>query len=123
MQYKDLITELEVLISERQGSVLGRDWIKALKLNQVRLKDLQQNAVFRVGDTQTLSEILNEHKKVFIDELGCCTNFKAHLYLKDGARPAFCKARSVPFALTPEVEKELGKLVQDEVLTPVDFSD
>ena len=123
VQYKEVTTELEVLISDRQGSVLGRDWIKALKLNQVRLKDLQQNSIHKVSDALTLNEILNEHKTVFRDELGCCKEFKAHLYLKEGSRPTFCKARSVPFALMPEVEAELNKLVQDGVLSPVDFSD
>lgn len=48
---------------------------------------------------------------------------KAKLTLKENVTPQFVKARKVPFALRPRVEKELDKLVSDGILTKVDHSE
>lgn len=71
----------------------------------------------------TMDKILRSHAAVFMDELGCCRDFRAHLYLKENARPVFCKARTVPFALREEVDEDIQRLLKLGVLTPVDFSD
>lgn len=59
-----------------------------------------------------LQGVLNSHAEVFREDLGLCTDFKAHLYLKQNARPVFCKARPVPFAVKVEVENGLNRLVK-----------
>ncbi|XP_030755820.1 uncharacterized protein K02A2.6-like [Sitophilus oryzae] len=42
--------------------------------------------------------------------------------MQDGAKPKFCKARSVPFALCRGVEAELDRLISENILSPVSYS-
>lgn len=48
---------------------------------------------------------------------------KATLHLKKNVRPVFCKARSVPFALRPAVERELERMQSEGIIMPVEFSE
>lgn len=43
-------------------------------------------------------------------------------FLKDDGQPIFCKARTVPYAIKEQVEKELRKLVERGVLKSVKHS-
>ncbi|XP_055345223.1 uncharacterized protein K02A2.6-like [Paramacrobiotus metropolitanus] len=105
------------------GNVLGRDWIQALDLSRLSLKDLQAPSIRLVAGDLKLDEVLNRHRAVFRDELGPCKQCKAHLYLKPNAKPVFCRARTVPFAFRDAVEKDLDRLVERGILTPVDHAD
>ncbi|XP_055331222.1 uncharacterized protein K02A2.6-like [Paramacrobiotus metropolitanus] len=114
---------LPVVVVARGGDVLGRDWIKALDLNHLSLKELQVSAVSKVTARATVQSILDCHSSVFRDELGRCKEFKAHLYLKEGAKPIFCKPWTVLFAYRDAVEKDLERLVERGMLTPVEHAE
>lgn len=47
---------------------------------------------------------------------------KATLHIKRNVKPVFCKARLVPFALQPAVEKELDRMLAEGIIIPVEFS-
>ncbi|XP_055357002.1 uncharacterized protein K02A2.6-like [Paramacrobiotus metropolitanus] len=114
---------LPLVVVGRGGNVLGRDWIAALDLIHLSLRDLQDTSVCGVSSNPKLKEILERHKAVFRDELGHCKHYKARLYLKLDARPVFCKARTVPFAFRDAVKKDLDRLVQRGIPAPVDHAD
>lgn len=54
--------------------------------------------------------MLNWHKNVFDKRLGTIKGFKEDIKLQDGAKPVFCKARPVSYALRQKVEEELDRL-------------
>jgi len=70
-----------------------------------------------VSKTDTLSDILRRHDKV------CIKGFKSDIKLKDGAKPVFCKGRSVPYALCQKVEEESDRLESEGVVKKVERSD
>jgi len=59
-----------------------------------------------------IKALLQTHKD---EELGQMNTFKATLQLKPEAKPKFCKARSVPFALKPAIDRELDRLKAEGV--------
>ena len=46
----------------------------------------------------------------------------AHLEVKAGVQPRFCKLRSVPFSLNPALEVDLSRLKSLGVIEPVEYS-
>ena len=97
-------------------NLLGRDWLEIL---QVRL-----NSVCNLVGTinKGFDEVLTKHIKVFANELGTLTGYKAKLNVDPTAMPRFCKARTVPYALKPLVESELNRLESEGIISPVQFS-
>ena len=49
--------------------------------------------------------------------------FEATLQLKTGAKPKFCKARPVPFALKATIDRELDRLESEGILEKVSYSE
>ena len=94
---------LPLIVVDGDGPpLLGRNWLKELQLNW--------HNTFLVSKTETLSDILKRHEKVFNKGLGTIKGFKADINLQDGAKTVFCKARPVPYALRQKVEEELDRL-------------
>lgn len=60
---------------------------------------------------------------MFADGVGKLKDFKAHLTLKGNADPRFLKARSVPYAMRPRIEKEFNRFQQDGIVKLVAHSD
>ncbi|XP_040275489.1 uncharacterized protein K02A2.6-like [Bufo bufo] len=97
----------------------GRDWIKALGMPPFTIA--QCTLLSKVDHwVESLKSRFNE---VFEDSLGTVKGKMAHLLLKPGATPRFCKARSVPFALRKKVEAELDHLLAEKIITKVDRSE
>ena len=68
---------------------------------------LNWQEVFQVsdGDTSHLKEILKKHWNVFDEELGSMKDIMVKLTVKPGTTPRCLKARPVPYAIKPKVEK------------------
>ena len=107
---------LPLIVVDGDGPpLLGRNWLEQLKLNW--------NSIFHVNKADTLSDVLNRHKNVFDKRLGTIKGFKADIKLQDSAKPVFCKARPVPYALRQKVEEELDRLESLGVVKKVERSD
>lgn len=55
----------------------------------------------------------------FEKSLGKCTQFQAHLSLKENTKAPFCKHRPAPFAFQPLIENELERLHDIGVISPI----
>ena len=116
VKYNRQIATLTLIVTSGTGpSLLGRDWLSALRL------DWKQ--IFVVHSPRSLEAVLEAHQQVFTDELGTVKDVKATIHVDPDARPRFFKARSLPFSLKKKVEQELERLQQQGVIAPVQLFD
>jgi hypothetical protein len=109
---------LPLLVVEGEGpSLLGRDWLRKIKLDWTQLQ------IHQMKTTLTLQEVLDRHSTVFQAGLGCVLGTKAKIHIKPETQPMFCRARNVPFALRERVEAELGRLLDEGVISPIQHSE
>ncbi|XP_064475741.1 uncharacterized protein K02A2.6-like [Ornithodoros turicata] len=111
---KDYLLPL-LVVKGRGCNLLGRNWFKPLRI--------ELNGIYSVEPQDQLESILQKHSAVFSDTISGRTGAPVDLELKDDARPQFQKARPVPFALRPAVEKELEKWERQGIVTPIQHSD
>ena len=97
--------------------LFGREWIHELQLDTVTVNKLKFQPL------QQVEHLKEKYKDIFSPELGKLKDIKAKLHLKDNATPKFVKARPVPYALKPKIDKELDHLVERGILEKVSYSD
>ena len=66
---------------------------------------------------------MNKHLTVFQEGLGEAIGIMAKLYVKNNAKPCFCRARTVPHALKTKAEQELQRLTYQKSIEPVSMSE
>ncbi|KAL5506357.1 hypothetical protein EMCRGX_G007979 [Ephydatia muelleri] len=116
-KYQDQARQLQLLVVRGNGpSLLGRDWLSALNIN------LQELSVLHTRGIRNLQGILDSHVELFKDELGLVKGTKVKLFVDDSCKPAFFKARTVPYALQNKVEAELDRLKKVGFIEKVQLS-
>jgi len=107
--------KLPLLVVQSEGpSLLGRNWLRVFRL------DWKVIHLLRGGGLQ---ELLERYGEVFQPELGTLKGYEAKIHVDPGAKPQFCKARTVPYALKDKVEQELERLTKEGVIEPIQFAD
>lgn len=104
--------------------LLGRDFFNLFKLSVDSYSE--KDFLLNMADTevaQIRQKLATKFPNVFSSSLGHFTGGKLNLATQEGAKPKFCKARSVPFALCRGVEAEIDRLVAENILSPVPFSE
>ena len=119
VRYHGQQEDLSLLVVEGDGpSLLGRDWLSKLRLNW------QQIFIMQAEESHKgLEKVLSQFKEVFNPNLGSLQGYTAKIHLEDNTVPRFYKARPVPIAIKPMIEKELDHLVEQKVLQPIEFAD
>ena len=119
VHYGSQICTLSLTVVEGSGpSLLGRDWLCHLTL------DWKTIGLATLDMSRTQVEALQKkYKDVFSPGLGILKNFKAHISVKQGARPVFHRPRSVPFALKEAIKVELARLESEGVIEKINQSD
>ncbi|KAJ8023976.1 hypothetical protein HOLleu_36568 [Holothuria leucospilota] len=110
---KEAILPLLVIPGEH-STLLGRNWLLKIPVDWGPLKQITAESV---------ENVVERHSEVFAEGLGKIKGYKAKLYLKEEATPRYVKARSVPFSLKEGVEKELERLQEQNIISPVEFSE
>ena len=110
---------LELTVVEGDGpTLLGRDWLHRIRL------DWKQVGVVSAQDLpDSVRQLCEKYPDIFKAELGTVRSFKASIKVEEGAKPKFVRARSVPYSMREEVEKELERLVAEGALEPVTHSE
>lgn len=108
----DQEAEGRLVVAKGSGpSLLGRDWLRKIKLNWHEVKY-----------TGTTEDVLQRYSEVFRDELGTLKGMTVKLHIDPNAKPRFYKPRVVPYAMKQKVEEELERLQALGVIEPVQFS-
>ena len=116
VEYSEQKSQLELLVIAGSGtSLLGRDWLLAIKLDWSQLHHMTVPSA--------LHKVLQKHATVFNDELGEVKGTTAKSHVDPQARPSFCKPRTVPYVLQGKVEQGLDRLERDGIIQPVEFSE
>ena len=118
VQVNEQTKQLPLVVACGNGpSLLGRDWLMALKL------DWTQLCANHVCSSLSLQGILDEHSSIFDSKLGALNDTTVTVHLDPTAQPRFCKARTVPYTLKEKIEKELDHLVEQGVIEPICYSE
>ena len=94
--------------------LLGRDWLEHIQLDWASIK-----AVYRNKTLSKTEALVQKYPEVFTSGLGTLKAFKAHLHMKEGAIPKFCRPRPVPFAIKELVGRELDILEEAGIAAPI----
>ncbi|XP_061152316.1 uncharacterized protein K02A2.6-like [Syngnathus typhle] len=122
VKYRNQKCNLELFVLKEGGVPLfGRRWLRQIKLNWHEIKSMHI-ASKQLTDMK-LTEILDKHAHVFSEGIGTMKHIKARLELEEGAKAKFHKARPVPYALRPKVEAELQNLMDQGIVSKVDWSE
>lgn len=95
-----------VIVKDKGPPLFGRNWLHDIRLDWQHIASV-------VSSRDPLADIdvlLEKYVEVFSEELSTIKSFKAKLLLKEGARPKFCRAWQVPYAMKAVVEEELDRL-------------
>ena len=121
VKYEDQEKVLTVIVTPGSGpSLFGRNWLHHIHLNWKQIFN-----EFKLGEENEsveLKTILDKYLAVFKEELGTMKGTEVHINLKLDAKPRFCKARPVPYALKPKIDTELDRLVEEGVYVLVGYS-
>ena len=106
------------VVEDEGPAVLGRDLLSHIKLDWCSIKSVV------TGEPQhTLEKLLEKYGEVFQTGFGAMTRIKAHLTLKTGTRPIFCRFHSVLFAIRDKLGHELDRLEGQGLLQRVNYSE
>lgn len=113
-EYKGKVIQGKLYIVEGNlDTILGRDWI--FKMN------IELANVLKTGADVT--QLINKYEDIFSDKAGCLANIEVNLKIKENMKPVFCKARSVPYALKEQIEKELERLEALNIIEKIPYAE
>ncbi|XP_046959671.1 uncharacterized protein K02A2.6-like [Vanessa cardui] len=101
-----------IVVSGKGPSLLGRNWFHGLNIEIVGL----------CWSEDKITNLVNQFPGLFASELGEYKGPLVSLHVRADATPKFLKARAIPFPLKQQVNEELNKMVDQGILTPVNYS-
>lgn len=118
---------LELYVVKQGGPPLfGRDWLRNIKLDWKSIKAISivSKPMSDKPDVwKAVNKLQGNYAETFKDGLGTLRGIKANIKVHPDASAKFIKARSVPYALKEKVEKELDRLLENDILEKVEYSE
>ena len=107
------VEERLILVQDGNHALFGLNWLRQLKLNWPSL--LHVDTV-----TQSTTDFVAQFPAVFKNDLGIVKDHEAEITLINDAKPKYCSARPVPYAIRSVVDTELDRLEQEGIIKPVE---
>ena len=125
LRYPYQSADVPLLVVEGSGpSLFGRDWLSRIRLDWTKICNIRVSKTdLPQGVASQLRATIQNHPNVFKPGLGTVKGITAKLEMKPDARPKFCKARPVPYALQEAVEAEYNRLESEGIVERVEFSE
>ena len=128
---------MDLYVVRKEGPPLsGREWLHHFQLNWKEIKSLKisqetessNSKIVKVAEEYEksipkLHNLLVNYKNMFRNGTACLDQKKPTLSAKPQSTPIFIKARPIPFAMHPKVEKELEKLERDGIISKNEWKD
>ena len=105
------------IIEGNRPDLLERDCLAKIRLKWEELFSMNRES------KTNLRDLLHEFEDIFSGDLRTMKNEKAKIYLKPNSIPNFLKAFPVPYILKNKIELEIERMVKNNILEPVDFSE
>lgn len=103
VEYQDQKAKLPLTVVSGCGpSLLGRNWLRHLRLDWSRLHHITTE-----NHKSEIQTIIDRHPDLFRKELGKVVSATAKIYVDEKSKPRFKRARQVPYALQSKVEAEI----------------
>ena len=116
VEYESQMATLPLLVVKgNRPCLLGRNWMAVIRLNW--------NRICKVDASPSLEKVLRKHPDVFREELGLLRGATAKINIQSEPTLKFFKACTVSYFLREKVDKELQRLQDQEIISPVTFSD
>ena len=116
--YNNKKVKLPVIVVKGSGPcLLGRDWLKELKLDWVDIFST------RFGEQNQEPDFLKGFDELFSETRGTIKDVKARVIVDEGAKSRYFKPRPVPYALREKVGQELDKMEAEGTIEKVQCSD
>ncbi|KAK7095401.1 hypothetical protein V1264_006813 [Littorina saxatilis] len=113
---------LKMIVVKGDGpSLLGRDWLKHLKLDWEEIFSLHADK--GIAENADLEQVLRENDELFEEVRGTIKGVKASIFVDPSAQPRYFKPRPVPYALREQLSQELDRLEAEGTIEKVEFSD
>nr|XP_023022237.1 uncharacterized protein K02A2.6-like [Leptinotarsa decemlineata] len=117
------IKEDVYIVPDNYAAILGRVWIRRLKIDLNQLSQQNTSVPFERFNLWSVEELSAKYPNVFEEKIGCVPGFNVVLKLREGVQPCFHREREIPYALSTLVEKELDALENAGIITKISISD
>ena len=121
--------KLPLLITSKGASLCGRQWLSQLGIQvqgaiESAVKSSSVQAISAKPALKNLDSILDQEAEVFnTTKLGKLKGYQAKVYPVEEAKTLFYKASSVAYSTKVKLDAEIEKLLEQEVIEPVRYSD
>lgn len=116
VEFGNKCVKLPLIVSCGRGPpLLGRTWFEPLGISV-------QGVKIHAVDEKTAEDFPARFPELFESKIDKYKGPPVHIDCKEDATPVFLRPRTVPFPLRDEVNKELNRMIEDGILTPVKHS-
>ncbi|XP_033739309.1 uncharacterized protein K02A2.6-like [Pecten maximus] len=125
MGYGDQHVTLPLIIARGgKPSLLGQNWLKTIKLNWKEIFSVLTDSKEATSRPSVrVKELKSKYSRLFEKDVEKIKHFRAQIHLDQNAKPIFCKAWPIPFALKRVSREGTEPIRTTGIISKVDRSD